>query len=179
MPQETLLDYLDCCSPKNRELVRKQLRIKDLGKCKYLGHGANGSVFDLNNGRAVKVTRSRGEFRIANQLLGRKLKHIYEIKKTFKTSAYYFIVTPKYEELSYKVADLADSLRYSKSNGGWADSYTYTGWGPTEKQLKRHGYDKLIRAMNRLERKKIRITDTHSGNVMMGPDGLVLIDIGC
>ena len=73
-----------------------------------LGHGANGTAYDIGFDKVFKITSSYQEWKEAKQLIGKDLKHIVKIYQVDEenTNGHFGIIKEKVDMVSKQIKDI-------------------------------------------------------------------------
>jgi len=167
---------------------------------KELGSGNNGSVFELSDGRVLKITKDDSEARTANHLKGKKLKHVIFIHDVFafpirRGVKWYGIVEDKAEPLQDEErfdSATKDVIRSVTADGEVHHNPWTMSWGLIKKKALHNAWDEEVTQenldyleelrfpdlMKELEKNRVNYSDVHGGNFMMKNGVLVLVDLG-
>jgi hypothetical protein len=107
-PQELNLDEVsDTYIQKYTNIAQKVTQKLNFNDLKYLGSGANGSAFQVNNDKVLKITADRSEAVNSNKIIGNNLDSIADI---------YGIYSLKIDEKPYYVIILEELDRSNIKN---------------------------------------------------------------
>ncbi len=199
---ETLLGVLR----KSSEVLKTKKGI-DVSKLRKLGQGAQGTAFEIDRDRVLKVTRDTSEAMSSNALVGKDLKHITRIFDVWqfpspgpggKLSEFYGIVLERVipfetwpedniKEMTGELLDVINlKLVLQRRHGNWDDTWKFIeqhhlgDFGVDRKALE-SVFLELKAASDELESFGVRnFFDFHTGNIGKKPkdNKIVIFDIG-
>jgi len=194
----------DYSTAKIKKILKKyDYKLAMMGIKPYisLGLGTMGMAFATDDNRVLKVTSDKEEANACANILGKKLKNVYEIYDVFQfdKTGYYGILQEKLRLLNRNECSFFDSIIIS---AGIEDSIDDFVDGKIDMKYAMHNIVKIVKHVgdvrfvpdseiektieifkqifNGLQELKIRVQfyDVHIGNIMKRGNDFVLIDIG-
>ena len=160
---------------------------------KALGSGANGTAYELADGRVIKVTFDATEATSSNHIAGKNLLGVVRIFAVWRAKfsphgKAFFVVQERLQPVDKRLKKRFDAMIKSLKDVGvvfrgssWDDIVSKALRGPDEmldvvNELEQLGFDQII---DSLDAAGVRFHDWHSGNIMTrGDGGIIVIDLG-
>lgn len=162
---------------KNEQLLTKNKLPIDADRLDYLGGGADGHVFLLEDGRALKITSNKEEAAAANKIKDKNLNYIITIYDVF-----YFTKN----QVSINLAEAGQTKidRFKPATQANVNATSATQAVQKDEKFYENAYRSIAESfnikeiLNTLKAVGLQFSDLHSGNLMKRGGTYVLIDLG-
>lgn len=161
---------------------------------KFLGKGYYGRVFDLGNGKVLKMTKDKKEAILTSLLIGKKSKYIVNVFRVFVFKTYdlmWFIEEEKLQPIKQSIENEIEDSGLADAFNNYFEGFNQHDYNqiifidnqlnnaPENKEIKKFIRNMLGAAIE-LKRNKVDFRDFHVGNIMYDPKKEVykIIDLG-
>ena len=139
----------------------------------------------LDDGRVLKITDDIDEAITSAAIQGADFDHVVKIYDVFHFGNKIFIIIAEYGGRSLEIADrdrankldeldLSDELEATRRTVG----NQMDAWIETLEQQDDAIFQQIADGLKELKQRNVYFTDVHSGNIVIGPGGVKIIDLG-